>query len=563
MALELVSVGVNTYDDERYANLSNAVRDAAKIAAFFETSLPLGSRFHACLLENPTSPEVHRALESALKALDDDSIFVFYFAGHALQDKNTGVQSLLFREAFGCLADGFDGSGALNTGYFNSFKARARGKLFFCYDACRCEPLAGRATDSGLAGQNQFRDAASQPTASTSGRRAQSWTLLSCAAGERASDDGSFANALIETIRNRIDYGEEVYLGDALVSDLTSALRTRGRDQTPDKSGADFTLVPGKKGRSTSESDLARRVRELEEQLRRAQTVVVPEPSKPISYPKAPGSREAGERMTLKIRGVEYAFRWIPAGSFTMGSPKGEQEAAIANLKAAFGEEWGEYKDGVEMLIFGEVQHKVNISRDFWLLESPITQCMWSSVMGGNPSKFRGSDRLPVEQISWNDCQEYIGKLNGLGVCPEGFRFSLPTEAEWEYACRAGATTAYSFGNALNGDKANCDGNCPYGTDKKRPYLDKTTEVGKYPANAWGLVDMHGNVCEWVQDWYGDYPTGEVTDPTGPEGGSGRVFRGGCWDDYAVLCRAAGRCGYDPDGRDVNVGSRLVLRPLG
>ncbi len=286
-------------------------------------------------------------------------------------------------------------------------------------------------------------------------------------------------------------------------------------------------------------------------------------------------SRKAGERMTLTIKGVEYAFRWIPAGSFVMGSPPEENEEARARGQGRPDELLLYYRD--------EVQRKVDVSRGFWMLESPITQGMWKSVMRGNPSYFKGSDRLPVENISWNDCQEYIGKLNGFGVRPKGYRFSLPTEAEWEYACRAGATTAYSFGDALNGDKANCDGNYPFGTDKKGPYLEKTTEVGKYGANAWGLVDMHGNVREWVQDAHGTYQEGEATDWAGsvfatcrvlPNGalshvcaykksdGPSRVLRGGSWSDRAVDCRAAFRGWNWPIDRDEFTGARLALRPV-
>lgn len=254
-------------------------------------------------------------------------------------------------------------------------------------------------------------------------------------------------------------------------------------------------------------------------------------------------SRKTGERMTLEIKGEKFAFRWISSGSFTMGSPETELER------------WSD-----------EVQHKVNISRGFWMLESPITQGMWKSVVGTNPSYnqsfFKNTKRFPVERISWNDCQKYIEKLNGLGACPKGFKFSLPTEAEWEYACRAGTTTPYRFGKTLNGDKANCNGNHPYGDYKRGPYLKKTTAVGKYPTNGWGLCDMHGNVCEWVQDWYGDYPTDEVTDPTGPRKGSFRVSRGGGWRYYAVNCRSAFRSRFEPDKRNDCLGARLVLRRL-
>ena len=266
-------------------------------------------------------------------------------------------------------------------------------------------------------------------------------------------------------------------------------------------------------------------------------------------------SRKAGDRMTLMVQGVEYAFRWIPAGSFLMGSPKSENGRQI-----------------------GEVQHKVNISRGFWMLESPVTQGMWTAVMSSNPSYFKSPDRFsvetvlcPVENVSWDDCQGYVQKLNGLGVCPDGFAFSLPTEAEWEYACRAGTASPFWFGNALNGDQANCDGKSPYGVVKYDPlslkkaepgkYLMKTTEVGEYPANAWGLYDVHGNVYEWTLDLYGSYPTGEVTDPRGSEYGARRIIRGGSWVSDAVYCRSARRDWESPKVRAKTIGARLVLRP--
>ena len=187
--------------------------------------------------------------------------------------------------------------------------------------------------------------------------------------------------------------------------------------------------------------------------------------------------------MTVTINDVEYTFRWCPPGKFMMGSPADEPNRSN-----------------------NESQHEVTLTRGFWMLETQVTQQMWESVMGANPSRFKGA-KLPVEQVSWNDCQEFITKLNAelksgghkspvsngelTPAALEGYKFSLPTEAQWEYACRAGTTTAYSFGNSLSAEQANFRGN-----------VGQTKDVGSYPANAWGLKDMHGNVWEWCQDWY-------------------------------------------------------------
>ena len=195
-------------------------------------------------------------------------------------------------------------------------------------------------------------------------------------------------------------------------------------------------------------------------------------------------------------------------------------------------------------------QHNVTLTNGFWLGKYPVTQKQWQTVMGYNPSKFKGDD-LPVERVSWEDSQKFINAVNKLLNC--GAR--LPTEAEWEYACRAGTTTAYSWGNSLNGDKANCDGSSPFGTSIKGRYIGKTTPIGKYGANPWGFFDMHGNVLEWCSDWYDEYPAGSVTNPVGPISSpcGRRVVRGGSWypsDCHgAYCCRSAYRDCLNPDCR--------------
>ena len=206
-----------------------------------------------------------------------------------------------------------------------------------------------------------------------------------------------------------------------------------------------------------------------------------------------------------------------------------------------------------------EEQHQVTITRGFWIAETPITQEMWRLSTPDNPSWFKSSTRLPVEQISWFDCQAFIKKLNETGVAPAGFKFSLPTEAQWEYACRAGTDTPFWWGDALFGDMANCNGMRPYGTDEKGPYLAKTTEPGRYPVNPWGLYDTHGNVWEWCEDWFDDYPDGDAVDPIGPSEGRYRVLRGGSWFYYPMICRAAYRFRNEPDATSRQIGARLAL----
>ena len=209
-----------------------------------------------------------------------------------------------------------------------------------------------------------------------------------------------------------------------------------------------------------------------------------------------------------------------------------------------------------------ETPHKVTLTKGFWLLETETTQKQWKAIMGDNPSHFSDDALRPVEMVSWNDCDEFVKKLNDLGVAPDGWRFALPTEAQWEYACRAGTSTPYHFGYALNGDKANCNGELPYSPDGLTPEgksLGKTSRVKSYSANRWGFYDMHGNVWEWCRILYGAYSEKPITNPIGPKSGMGRVVRGGSWRDPASFCRSAYRQWNDPRERHNFVGVRIAL----
>ncbi len=236
-------------------------------------------------------------------------------------------------------------------------------------------------------------------------------------------------------------------------------------------------------------------------------------------------------------------FAWIQSGTFTMGSSVTEQDRKSDE----------------------DPQTRVTISKGFWMSRYETTQEEYLGVMGTNPSYFKGDTERPVEVVSWIDATNYCAKMTVLeraaGRLPAGYVYRLPTEAEWEYACRAGTTTATAYGNSLSSAQANFNGDFPYGGAAKGPNLGRTTKVGSYPANAWGLYDMPGNVYEWCSDWYGDYPGGSVTDPRGPATGANRVLRGGGWYRYGFDCRSANRYNHWPDSASSGFGFRPVLAP--
>ncbi len=211
-------------------------------------------------------------------------------------------------------------------------------------------------------------------------------------------------------------------------------------------------------------------------------------------------------------------FVWIPPGKFLMGSRQDEPER----------EE-------------NEAQHEVTLTKGFWMQTTAVTQRHWESVMGNNPSHFRGPE-LPVERVSWNDCQEFCQKVTD----QTGRKTGLPTEAQWEYICRAGTTSPFWFGKNITTDQVNYDGEEPYDGGEQGEYRDQTVPVKSFPPNGWGLYGMHGNVLEWCQDWYGEYGSEPRIDPEGPAEGRHRVIRGGSWGRHAGLCRSAYRLHYDP-----------------
>jgi len=266
-----------------------------------------------------------------------------------------------------------------------------------------------------------------------------------------------------------------------------------------------------------------------------------------------PESRQTRTKTVTLSNSVQLDLVWIPPGEFNMGSPKSEK---------------GRQRD--------EVYHSVTISKGFWMSKYEVTQAQWQAVTGNNSSDFinndnvrirkqtsvqvadsaasRGRGSLPVDSVSYNDVQDFIKRLNR----QTAMIFRLPTEAEWEYACRAGTTTPFHYGDSLSSAMANFDGRHPYNA-AKGVFRGETVPVGSFKPNAFGLYDMHGNIWEWCRDWYGPYSPKPVTDPVGPKSGVYRVLRGGCWFGDGNYCRSAYRDKGFPDKRVGLIGFRLVL----
>jgi len=229
--------------------------------------------------------------------------------------------------------------------------------------------------------------------------------------------------------------------------------------------------------------------------------------------------------------GVTLEMVEIPGGTFIMGSP--ENEAGRNSNESP--------------------EHQVTVP-SFFMGKYQLTQAQYQAIMGSNPSAFKGNNR-PVEQVSWNDAVKFCEKLSQ----KTGKNYRLPSEAEWEYACRAGTTTPFYFGESITTDLANYNGYYTYASAPKGQYRKQTTDVGSFPPNAFGLYDMHGNVWEWCQDDSINSYNNAPTDGSALTGRSStKLLRGGSWNDHPGNCRSAYRYGYYLDGNGSNLGFRVV-----
>jgi formylglycine-generating enzyme required for sulfatase activity len=260
------------------------------------------------------------------------------------------------------------------------------------------------------------------------------------------------------------------------------------------------------------------------------------------------GSKGGDER---EVAGVRLC--WCPAGRFLMGSPPEELERRP-----------------------GEDQVVVTLTNGFWAGKYEVTQGEWKRIVGEFPEKFTAGegDDLPVYSVNFAEAQGFCQKLTETahtsGDLPQNWEFRLPTEAQWEYFCRAGTTTATSFGDKLSSTQANFQGK-PYNGAEEGPSLKRVARVGSYPANPWGLHDVHGNVFEWCRDWHHaslpggvdpDLHSAKTTAMRGKTGSVSRVRRGGCWADDGWACRSAFRLRFEPERRADHIGFRVVaVRP--
>ena len=258
--------------------------------------------------------------------------------------------------------------------------------------------------------------------------------------------------------------------------------------------------------------------------------------------------RHAGDART--VDGIDLC--WCPAGRFMMGSPRSEPERRP-----------------------GEDQVEVTLTRGFWTAKYETTQGLWKRVAGELPGpltkELPAGDDLPVGNVNFAETEDFCRRLTARGhqsgELPGEWEFRLPTEAQWEYACRAGTTTATSFGNSLSSKQANFKGK-PYNGGEPGPSLNRAAPVGSYPANPWGLHDMHGNTFEWCRDWYHarlpggtdpDLYAARETAQRSEHGDISRVRRGGAWSDEGWPCRSAFRVRFEPDRRYDHIGFRVVI----
>jgi len=515
-------VGINEYQHQNLPALRFAENDAAQLASLLEKH-----KYQVTLLCNstgakdenlrPKKENIEKHLKKILGRCERLDSVVVAFAGHGLQFEKE-------EDAYFCPEDArpfADKKESLLSlkGIYKELEQSFAGVKLLMVDACRNDPKLPRGARTGIDADN-----APRPPRGVG-------ALFSCSAGEFAFENeklkhGVFFHFVLEGLRGKAKNTK----GQVTFNSLADYVNGSVAETVPVLIG---------EGAKQSPNQIA--------DLRGASPVLLipdgsPDPAAVLS-----------KYIELDLGGgVKMKLVRIEPGTFSMGSPPGEKD-----------------RDG------DEFQHPVEISKPFFMGIHEVTQAQYQRIIGKNPSWFSAqgdgngkvaglnTDDFPVEQVSWNDAMEFCRTASNLPqVKAQGWLVDLPTEAEWEYACRAGTKTPFHFGDTISTDQANYNGNYTYGNGAKGVNRERTVKVGSFAANAWGLYDMHGNVCEWCKDWYDkDYYKNSVRlDPQGPGDGKFRVLRGGSWHLNPRYCRSAYRNNVvSPDSRYNDVGFRVVV----
>ncbi len=520
-----VIIGAGGYEDQGLTPLPNAVNDAKGVYAAL-TGAPDGfpARNTVLMVDDAAEP-LHRPTRSNILAIlgqwvslagPEDSLLV-YFAGHGMELGG----KLALMPLDGRTAD-VENTCIPFAMFESKLESCAAKRSLVILDACH--------SGAGRSGSGMTPGMMADIEKHSEGRI----TLASCKQDEVSHEyeagHGAFTWFLLQGLGGGADAN-----GDGVVSALELSNYTFEETRR---------WAAGKALKQTP-----RLISDISGDIVLAKVTVVrpPEPARPpaVTQPaQSPqvtvttGQPKPGDVQTVDLGGgVTLELVWCPPGTFTMGSPESEAER-----------------------IDDETQHQVTLTQGFWMGKYEVTQAQWEAVMGNNPSGFKSDPRLPVEAVSWEDCQEFLDKLNGR-VSGGGFR--LPTEAQWEHACRAGTATPFHFGETISTEQANYNGNYTYGNGREGVYREKTVVVGSFSSNAWGLHDMHGNIWEWCSDWYDAEFYGKSTarDPENTAKSEFRALRGGSWYYNPGDCRSAGRSGGNPANRDVDWGFRVVRVP--
>jgi formylglycine-generating enzyme required for sulfatase activity len=539
-------VGVQRYEHDSLPDLKHAENDVEELSKVllrseFRVWVMSSTRGEKRPAARPTASNIRAALKPILDRVTKDDTVLVALAGHGVQLR-VEIDGKQREEAFFCPTDAKPRDtrdvkllGKTMIGLSELFKEledSGAGVKLLLVDACRNDPRLGRSVDV---------DSLPRPPRGTV-------ALFSCKSGERAFETdrlgtghGVFFHYVIEGLKGeaRNDKGEVTW------ARLSEYVIDKVSDQVPVLIGAGARQTPHEIKNLTGKSPVLAR---------------------PASTQAAGEGKEVTNSIGMKL------VR-IPAGRFLMGSPADEKDRE-PNDKGS------------------EAQHAVEITRDFYLGVHEVTQKELRDVMGFNPSHYSAdgtgkprekyewgkpaggkdsvkgmsTDDFPVECVSWDHAVEFCRKLSARAAERKaGRKYRLPTEAEWEYACRGEPASyqVFHLGNSLSSRQANFDGNHPYGSAARDVSLGRTCKVGSYRPNRFGLFDMHGNVWEWCADWYGAdyYRKSPRRDPHGPSEGSARVFRGGSFSHPSHECRSATRWWGTPAYRGINIGFRVAQVP--